>query len=276
MMMKRILTDKRFYFAGFGAIGGLLSGLGYTMTEPHSALSSWLIGIGGNGLFMAASLGIGQGRYVGKSFDTRGLIRTALIGGGGGIVGGLFGVFIGFPVARLFGGGEDEGRFLGWTLGGLAVGYAVSWVVPNLRPAAASIAGALGGLLGCALMYLIGSLTIGLATTGAVIGLAIALVESTFRNAWLEITIRPRGFSLEKERTLTVTLGQNPVLFGCAGDADVRLDEMAGAKPHFARISLSGGQVTLHDLITERSRPLAVNEGFDLSNARVVVKMKSG
>ena len=41
-----------------GAIGGLLSGVLYALTEPHSPLASWLYGIGGNGLFMAAMLGI--------------------------------------------------------------------------------------------------------------------------------------------------------------------------------------------------------------------------
>lgn len=274
--MRKIFSDKRAYFAGFGAIGGLLSGLTYSITEPHSALSSWLYGIGGNGLFMAALLGIAQGRYVGKAFDVRGLLKTAVIGGGGGIVGGLIGIFVGFPIARLFGGGVDEGRFLGWTLGGLAVGYAVSWAVPNLRPITASIAGALGGFFGCALMYLIGSLTFGLATTGAAIGLAIAIAENAFRSAWLEVTIRPHGVSVEKERTLTVSLGEKPVLFGCSGDSDVRLSEMAGAKAHFARVSLAGGRVTLHDLVTERSRPLSVNEAFDLSNARIVVRTKVG
>ncbi len=275
-MMKRIFSDKRAYFAGFGAIGGLLSGVLYAMTEPHSPLASWLYGIGGNGLFMAAMLGIAQGRYVGKAFDVAGFLKTAVIGGGGGIIGGLIGIYIGFPIARLFGGGVDEGRFLGWTLGGLAVGYAVSRVVPNLKPVTASIAGALGGFCGCALMYLIGSLTIGLATTGAAIGLAIALAESAFRSAWLEVTIKPRGVSLEKERTLTVTLGEKPVIFGCSGDSDVRLSEMPGAKAHLAKVSLSGGRVTLHDLVTERSRPLSVNEAFDLSNARIVVRAKAG
>jgi hypothetical protein len=275
-MMKRFFSDKRAYFAGFGAIGGLLSGVLYAMTEPHSPLASWLYGIGGNGLFMAAMLGIAQGRYVGKAFDVAGFLKTAVIGGCGGVIGGLIGIYIGFPIARLFGGGVDEGRFLGWTLGGLAVGYAVSRVVPNLKPVTASIAGALGGFCGCALMYLIGSLTIGLATTGAAIGLAIALAESAFRSAWLEVTIRPRGVSLEKERTLTVSLGEKPVLFGCSGDADVRLLEMPGAKAHFARVTLSGGRVTLHDLVTNRTRPLSVNEAFDLSNARIVVRSKSG
>lgn len=273
--MKRIFSDKRVYFTGFGAIGGLLSALAYELTGLDSAFTSWFVGTGFDGMFIAALLALAQGRYAGKSFDGRGLSRTALIGGAGGAVGGLIALYGGFPLAGFFGGGANTGRFLGWALGGLVVGFAVSRVVPNLKPRTASIAGALGGFLGCALMYAIDSLAIGVATTGAAIGLVIALAESAFRSAWLEVTIKPRGVSLDKERTLTVTLGENPVLFGCSGDSDVRLSEMPGAKAHFARVSLSGGRVTLHDLVTERSRPLSVNEEFDLSNARIIVRAKT-
>lgn len=275
-MTKRIFSDKRVYFAGFGAIGGLLSAFAYEMTGLDSAFTSWVVGTGFDGLFIAASLALAQGRYTGKPFDLRGLSRTSIIGGAGGAMGGLIALYGGFPIAGLFGGGADAGRILGWTLGGLVVGFAVSCVVPNLKPKTASVAGAAGGLFGCALMYLIASLAVGVATTGAAIGLAIALAESAFRSAWLEVTIRPKGVSLEKERTLTVTLGERPVIFGCSGDSDVRLSEMPGAKAHFAKVSLSGGRVTLHDLVTERSRPLSVNEVFDLSNARIVVRAKAG
>jgi len=275
-MMQRIFSDKRAYFAGFGAIGGLLSAFAYEMVGLDSTFSSWVVGTGFDGLFIAASLALAQGRYTGKPFDLRGLSRTSIIGGAGGAVGGLIALYGGFPIAGLFGGGADAGRFLGWTLGGLVVGFAVSRVVPNLKPKTASAAGAVGGFLGCALMYLIASLAVGVATTGAAIGLAIALAESAFRSAWLEVTIRPRGMSLEKERTLTVSLGEKPVLFGCSSDSDVRLTEMPGAKAHFARVSLSGGRVTLHDLVTEQTRPLSVNEAFNLSNARIVVRAKAG
>ena len=275
-MMKQIFSDKRAYFAAFGAIGGLISAFAYEMIGLDSAFSSWVVGTGLDGLFIAACLALAQGRYTGKPFDLRGLSRTSMIGGAGGAVGGLIALYGGFPIAGLLGGGADAGRFLGWTLGGLVVGFAVSRVVPNLKPKTASAAGAVGGFLGCALMYLIASLAVGVATTGAAIGLAIALAESAFRSAWLEVTIKPRGVSLEKERTLTVSLGEKPVLFGCSGDADVRLLEMPGAKAHFARVTLSGGRVTLHDLVTNRTQPLSVNEAFDLSNARIVVRSKSG
>jgi hypothetical protein len=156
----------------------------------------------------------------------------------------------------------------------VAVGFAVSKVVPNLQLKTACIAGAVGGLVGCALMYLMSSLAAGTATTGAAIGVAIALAETAFRQAWLEVTIRPKGLTLEKERTLTVTLGDKPVVFGCAGDADVKLAEMEGAKAHFATVSLLGGAVSVLDMTTEKTRVIAVDEGFDVSNAHVIVRSK--
>jgi hypothetical protein len=119
------------------------------------------------------------------------------------------------------------------------------------------------------------SLAAGTATTGAAIGMAIALAETAFRQTWLEVTIRPKGLSLEKERTLTMTLGDKPILFGCAGDADVKLAEMTGAKAHFAKVSLVGGKIVLLDMTNEKTRDLVVDEGFDVSNAHVVVRSKT-
>ncbi|MBF0623477.1 MAG: hypothetical protein HQL82_01585 [Magnetococcales bacterium] len=272
--MKRFLSDKRAYFAAFGAVGGLLSAVMYGLAGLDGAFASWVVGTGFDGLFIAALLAFGQIRYVGKSFDWRAFRKAMLIGGLGGLVGGFVAIYAGLPIAQAFGGESDAGRFLGWTLGGVAVGFAVSKVVPNLKLKIACLAGAVGGFVGCGLMYLMSTLAAGTATTGAVIGSAIAYAETTFRQAWLEVTIRPKGLTLEKERTITVTLGDRPVLFGCAGNADVKLAEMAGAKAHFAKVSLSGGKVMLLDMTTEKVREIAIDEGFDVSNARVVVRSK--
>lgn len=273
--MKRLLSDKRAYFAVFGAIGGLISAFLYDMLGLNSAFKSWVFGTALDGLSIGALLAFGQARYLGKRFDSKSFLKALLIGGGGGMIGGFVALNLGFPLAGALGGATDAGRFLGWTLGGIAVGFAVSKAVPNLKAKTASIAGGVGGLAGCGLMYLVSSLSAGTATTGAAIGVAIALAEAAFREAWLEVTIRPKGLSLEKERTVTVSLGDRPVLFGCAGDADVRLAEMPGAKAHFADVSMDGRRIVLRDLATEKSRNLAVGEGFDISNAHVVVRAKA-
>ncbi len=278
--MKRLLSDKRAYFAAFGAVGGLLSALLYHMIDPISALSTWIVGVGANGMLTAALLAFGQGRYAGKGFNLSDLKKAVIVGGVGGLIGSVAAYNLGFPIAKMLGVSSDVGRFIGWGLSGVAVGIAVSMVVPNLKLKTASIAGGLGAIAGCASMYLIDAvisgpgLSVGLTTTSAIIGLAIAYAEAAFRQAWLEVTIKPKGLTLEKERTLTVTLGDKPVLFGCAGDADVKLAEMAGAKAHFAKVSFSNGRVTLYDMTTEKTRDLAVDQGFDISNAHVVVRSK--
>lgn len=278
--MRRLLSDKRAYFAAFGAVGGLLSALLYHMVEPKASLSTWIVGVGANGMLTAALLAFGQGRYAGKGFNGADLKKAVVVGGVGGLIGSLAAYNLGFPIARMLGVSNDVGRFIGWGISGVAVGVAVAKVVPNLKLKTACIAGGLGALAGCALMYGINALihraglTVGLTTTSAIIGLAIAYAESAFRQAWLEVTIKPKGLTLEKERTLTVTLGDKPVLFGCAGDADVKLAEMAGAKAHFAKVSLSGGKVTLLDMTNEKTREITVDESFDVSNARIVVRSK--
>ncbi|WP_413204208.1 hypothetical protein [Rhodospirillum sp. A1_3_36] len=278
--MTGLLSDKRFYFVAFGAVGGLMSALLYHLLEPDSALGTWVVGVGANGMLTAVFLAFGQGRYAGKGFNAADLMKAVIVGGVGGVLGSVVAFYIGFPVAKFLNVSSDVGRFIGWGLSGVAVGIAIAKVVPNLKLKTACVAGGLGAIIGCSLMYVINTvihgagLTIGLTTASAIIGLAIATAETAFRHAWLEVTIKPKGLTLEKERTLTVTLGDKPVLFGCAGDADVRLAEMAGAKAHFAKVSLSGSDVTVLDMTTEKSRVIAIDDGFDVSNARVVVRSK--
>lgn len=273
--MKTLWTNKHFYFAAFGAAGGLVSGAGYALLGFNDdVFLSWVAGTGLDGLFIGGLLALAHARYVGKVFDAKGIGQAMLIGGLGGAAGGLVALYGGFPLAALLGGAEDAGRFLGWALGGAAVGAACARVIPNLKWRVAIAAGALGGLIGCALMYLVGSLTVGIAVTGASIGLAIALAETAFREAWLEITIRPTGLSLQKERTLTVSLGPQPIQFGCGQDADVKVAERPDAGAHLAQVSFAGGRVMLLDQVSGASRALAINETFEVSNARAVVRTK--
>lgn len=267
-MMSFLMADKRRFFAAFGALGGVASGLLTNFFEFHtSTFSSWVLSTASDGALIAALLAFGQSRYLGKSFDMAGIRRAVLIGAVGGALGGLVGM-IGPMLA-----GDAFGRFAGWGLGGAAVGFAVRRVIPNLSARTALTAGGLGGLAGCLSMYLVGY-TVGVATTGAIIGLAIALGELKVRDMWLDVTIRPKGLSLEKERSIAVTLGPNPVLFGCSGDSDVRLAPTGDAK-EFASISLSGGQALLKDLVTQTSRPLAENEPFEVSNASIILRTKT-
>ncbi|MBV5310588.1 hypothetical protein [Chromatium okenii] len=271
----KLLSDKRTYFSIFGAIGGLISAFIYIGLGFDSAFSSWILGTGFDGMCIATLLAFGQTKYVGKSFDKKAIGRAALIGAFGGFIGGGIAFLVGLPIVSLLGGGTDAGRFLGWAIGGIVIGFAVSKVIPNLKSSIASLAGGVGGFLGCFLMYLISSYSLGVATTGAAIGLAIALFETAFRQVWLEITIRPKGFSLEKERTVSVSLGDKPIVFGCAHDSDVKLAEVEGAQAHFAKVSLVKGKAVLFNIVTNKTSDLDYNEEFDVSNAHIVVRSKT-
>lgn len=86
--MKRFWSDKRWYFAGFGALGGLLSAFFYAALELDGPFSSWVIGTGFDGLCIAGLLAFGQARYLGKPFDAKAFGKALLIGGVGGAIGG--------------------------------------------------------------------------------------------------------------------------------------------------------------------------------------------
>lgn len=272
--MKGIFSDKRFYFAGFGAVGGFVSATLFGFSNLESGLSQWVIGGGFDGMCIGALLAFGQARYVGKSFDWKSFQRAMFIGGIGGVIGGFVALYLGFPIISFFGGDSDVGRFIGWGISGVAVGIAVSKVVPNLTMKNASIAGAIGGLVGCSFMYMVNSYAAATASTGAAIGLVIAIAETVLRKAWLEVTVKPVGLTIEKEKTITVSLGDKPILLGCSSDCDVKLAEMPGAKAHFGQVSMVDGNVNYLDLVTEKSRSISIDQSFDVSNAKIALRTK--
>jgi hypothetical protein len=49
---------------------------------------------------------------------------------------------------------------------------------------------------------------------------------------------------------------------------------MTGTGADFAEVALAGGQVILYDRVANTRRNLAVDEAFEISNARVVVRSK--
>jgi len=267
-MMSFLMADKRRFFAAFGALGGVLSAIASNLLGfTDSAFESWVLGTASDGALIAALVAVGQSRYLGKKFDLAAIRRALAIGAIGGAIGGLVGM-AGMSIAA-----GEFGRMAGWALGGAAVGFAVHRIIPNLPAKTAMLAGAAGGFAGCLSMYLV-SYTIGVATTGAIIGLAIALVEMKVREMWLEVTIRPKGLTLEKERTVAVTLGTKPVVFGCSGDADVQLASAGGTEKDFVSVGLAGRQAYLKDHATQQSRPISDGEEFSISNASIILRSK--
>ena len=273
--MNELFSGKKGYFLFFGGLGGLLSALLYKNTSIHGTpTSDWAFGVAYDGMSIAGMLAIGQVRYLGKFFDVSLFVKALVIGGIGGLIGGIISPNIGFPLAQMFGASHDLGRFVGWSIAGAVVGIAVSKVVPNLMPKTAAIAGGVGGAGGCGLMYILSSFEIGTMTTGASIGLAIALAEGAFRSSWLDIIISTKKGKEVSQRTASVTLGEKPILFGCTSDVDVKLLEMDGAQAHFAKVELKNSKVYLTDLSNNKVHEISVNQEFNISNAAITLRSK--
>src|SRR5690242_12454949 len=111
--MRALLSDKRVYFAGHGAIGGMLSGIAYFVSPFEGALASWVVGGAFDGMAIATLLALGQARYLGRSFDGPRMRKALWLAGLGGAAGGLVAMCIGFPLAHLLGLDPQFGRLVG-------------------------------------------------------------------------------------------------------------------------------------------------------------------
>ncbi len=114
--------------------------------------------------------------------------------------------------------------------------------------------------------------SIGVAATGAIIGYAIAMIEIQTRKQWLEVTIKPFGLTLQKERTLTVTLGDKSIVFGCSPSADVQVAEVSSGGHEFAKIFLDGNRTMAKNLLTQNTSEVKLGVVYSISNAHVVMR----
>ncbi len=174
-----------------------------------------------------------------------------------GLKGGLSGLAAGFVAG-------GAGQFLyqvvpyrpfqlaGWALLGCLVGTGMAFFVPNLDRKKALQAGAIGGAVGC-LGFLLAAFVlgdfagrvVGAAVLGLAIGLMVGLVETAFREAWLEVAYGPDG----KEKR-AVSLGPVPVTVGSARDCKVWARD---AEPVAFRYKYEAGKVTCEDVAAKKA-----------------------
>lgn len=219
---------------------------------------------------LAVALVAGQNKYLGKSLFARGRVPLLLVivgAAAAGFVSGtigqaLFFVFFSVGVAKL-------GTLLGWMLLGALVGAGVSFFVPNLDAKKAALAGLAGGFLG-ALAFLIFSYAAdllgrfgGAALLGFCIGLMVAIVETAFRRAWLEVRFSER-------EVITVNLGPEPVKVG--GDARLCTVWARGAADVALRYWVRDGKVHCEDVPTKREATVANGDSRAAGNVTVVVR----
>lgn len=197
------------------------------------------------------------------------LVQGGLGGVAAGLAAGLAGQFL-FQWVPFF-----PFRLLGWGLLGAMVGGGMSFFVANLDRKKATVAGALGGAVGC-LGFLIASAILGdlagrllgAALLGAGIGAMIGLVETAFRDAWLEVSYGPDG----KEKR-TVSLGREPVAIGSDRACKVWARD---AEPVAYRYKLEAGRITREDVAGKQSKLVQDGDQAVVGKLTVTVRTASG
>jgi Ca-activated chloride channel family protein len=159
-------------------------------------------------------------------------------------------------------------RTIGWTVLGALVARGLAFFIPNLRPTHAWTGGAFGGAV-AALAFLAAATVgdvpgrlVGAALLGGLIGMMVALIESSSRVAWLEID---RG----RERA-TVNLGPTPVTVGGSGrECTVFVPSVRSPAASYRFID---GRILLQDYATERESEVASNDSRRYGAVQVTVR----
>ncbi len=201
----------------------------------------------------------------------------------GGVVAGLFGGL----VVGLIGGAAGQGlfflapenttlanafRIFGWTLLGGLAGVGLALFIPNMKWTHGLLGGAVGGAAGALGFILVSSVTgelvgrlVGGLVLGLGIGLMVAVAETAFRRAWLEVRYG------EREK-ITVTLGPEPVKVG--SDARACTVWARGAPPVAMRFFVRDGTVICDDVTARRESSVA--DGFEKEIGTLTVTVRTG
>ena len=203
--MSRLM--RLYYYAVLGAIGGLV-GWQISNLIGLSFLSSVYL----SEIVVGALIGLSIGMLIGFSegFASRNILqmlRSGLISGLLGLVGGAIGLPLAEGLFQLLG-GEAWSRAVGWGVFGMLIGLAAGITGGSQRWKPA-LGGAVGGVLGgifleSARIWFSDPLSgkmVGLSLLGASIGVFIALVVFLLSRAWFEVTsgkLKGTEFILDK------------------------------------------------------------------------------
>jgi hypothetical protein len=186
-------TMRIYYYAVLGAMGGLIG----WQTSNTLGLSFWSnlyyseIVVGGLiGLSIGALIGLSEGLV---SRNLLQIIKSGLLSGGLGFLGGGVGLPIAEGLFQSLGGGPWS-RALGWAIFGILIG-AASGITSGNEAWKPALGGGIGGLLGGGMLESVRSLfpdplfgkAIGLTALGASIGIFIALIVLLLSRVWLEV-----------------------------------------------------------------------------------------
>ena len=248
---------RTYYYAVFGAIGGLI-GWQISNVIGLSFASSIYLSEAVVGALVGLSIGLLIG--IAEGVLTRNLVQAAKAGGLGGLLGAGAGI-IGLPLSEwLFQsvGAGMGGRTLGWAVFGLLIGLAEG-MGGRSQVWKGMLGGLLGGALGGFLLEGLQSLlkasiigkAVGLVLLGASIGAFISLIVVLLSRAWLEVKngkLKGTEFILDKFMRLkgpAIAIGSSPLKSEIVlPDPDIAPQHamLTGDGSHFSikDISLSG------------------------------------
>ena len=214
---------RTFYYALFGAIGGLI---GWQISNLLGL--SFTGNLYANEAIVGALVGLSVGLLIGivEGILTRNIIQMLKSGAFGCLLGAVAGA-IGLPLSEfLFQtvGAGFIGRALGWGLFGLLIGLAEG-VVGKSQAWKGMLGGLIGGVLGGILLEgaqtfftdsLISKMS-GLVLLGASVGAFISLIVTLLSRAWLEVTsgkLKGTEFILDKfmrKGMPSIAIGSSPL-----------------------------------------------------------------
>jgi hypothetical protein len=244
---------RTYYYAVFGAIGGLI-GWQVSNLLGLSFVSNIYLSEAVVGALVGLSIGLLIG--IAEGVLTLNLVQAAKSGGLGGLL-GLGAGAIGLPLSEwLFQsvGAGIWGRTLGWAVFGLLIGLAEG-VGSRSQVWKGMLGGLLGGALGGLLLEGLQSLmkasmlgkAIGLVLLGAAIGAFISLVVVLLSRAWLEVKtgkLKGTEFILDKftrAKGPAIAIGSSPL------KSEIVLPDPDIAPQH-AMLTGDGNQFTLKDI----------------------------
>lgn len=229
---------------------------------------------------LSAALVSAQTRYQRRSLNVLNMAGALLAAAGAGLAAGAAGqVLRNVLTERQLPAGL--GFVAGWLLFGGLLGWGVGWFIPNLKLWRATFAGLIGGGIGGAALLAPTLLGLAAATdsagatgdwatlaaraagTGVLgfgLGLMVAIAETLFREAWIDVCFGP-----ESRR---FTLGRQPISLGSSSDCTVYVRD-AGPQP--LRFSFEDGRVLRTPPGGSQGVPVAAGHEERLGPARIVV-----
>jgi len=239
--------------AGGGAIGALISEVFYSiiLDENSNSLTDIIIRIGiwfgMIGASIAVALLSASSQYLKRGIQLGKAIQDGM--GVGFLAGAIAGAIAQYLYSSIGAMSPNEFlRILCWGIAGGLLGLGLSFRIPNLGKLRGMGGGLAGGILGGSLFVLLAVVSqssqttarlFGTAAIGFCIGLMIAIIETVFREAWLEIRYNPR-------ESRTVSLGSQPVSIG--SNPNICTVYAYNAPPIALRYQLIEGQILCEDI----------------------------